>query len=203
MAKNAIKLITDPDPPQFDLTMSDDALITFTGQATPTVEGSAFALSFLDIGFMPVNLVTIAGMAQDLKGKFDGMFIQYSGQGTQNFAGPNVPTTADYSSLHYDLFAYKGNLTFGRAADGTPTISGGTHLTEIAQGDLIPGLGHLAFDPATGGIAGKVSTTMEVDGQVIGTFDISVLHAAGDISYLPTGAGFMLSDGTLHATFHS
>jgi len=198
-----IKLITGPNPPNFDLTMSDDALIAFTGPATPTAAGSAFALSFQDVGFMPVNAVTIAGMPQGLKGKFDGMFIKYSGQGTQNFAAPNAPTTAEYSSLHYDLFGYEGDMTFGHAADGTPTISGGKHLTAIAQGDLIPGLGHLGFDPATGGIAGDVSTTLKVDGQVTGTLDISVMHAAGDISYLSTGAGFTLNGGTLQATFHS
>ena len=202
MAKSPINVITDPNPPPFNLTMSDDALITFTAPTTPTAPGSAFALSFNDVGFMPVNAVTIAGMPQDLHGKFDGLFIQYSGQGTQNFAAPNAPTTADYSSLHYDLVAYKGDISFGHAADGTPTFSGGKHLTVIAQGDLIPGQGHLGFNPATGGIAGDVNTTLKVDGQVTGTLDLSVSHAAGDIGFLPTGAGFTLDGGILNATFH-
>lgn len=196
-------IITGQHPSTFDLTMSDDALITFTGPATPTAVGSAFALSFQDVGFMPINTLTIAGIPQDLKGKFDWLFIKYSGQGTQNFAGLNAPTTAEYSSLHYDLFGYKGNMIFGHAADGTPTISGGKHVTEIAQGDLIPGTGHLAFDPTTGGIAGDVSTTLEAHGQVTGMLDFSVMHAAGDINYLPTGTGFTLDGGILEATFHS
>lgn len=203
MAKNPIKLITGSNPPTFDLTMSDDALIIFTGPVAPTAAGSAFALSFQDTGFMPVNAVTIAGMPQDLKGKFDGLFIKYSGQGTQNFAGLNAPTTADYSALHYDLIAYKGDITFGHGADGTPIFSGGKHFTTIAQGDLIPGLGHLGFDPVTGGIAGGVSATLKIDGQVAGTLDVSVMHSAGDISYLSTGTGFTLNGGTLSATFHS
>ena len=153
---------------------------------------------------MPVNAATIAGMPQDLKGKFDGMFIKYSGQGTQNFAAPNAPTTAEYSSLHYDLFGYKGDMTFGHAADGTPTISGGKLLTHaIAQGDLIPGLGHLGFDPATGWDRRRCEHDPEGRWRVTGTLDITVMHAAGDISYLSTGAGFTLNGGTLQATFHS
>lgn len=201
MAKNLIHLISDENPPPFSLTMTDDALITFMGPTTPTAAGSAFALSFLDVGFMPINAATIAGVPQNLAGKFDGLFIQYSGQGTQNFAAPNAPTTADYSSLHYELVGYKGDLTFGHAADGTPIISDGKHLTVIAQGDLIPGLGHLGFNPATGGISGAVSTTLSVDGHVAGTLDISVMHAARDLGFLPTGAGFTLDGGLLHATF--
>jgi|GEM_PF-3584156 len=203
MAKNPIHIITDANPPPFDLTMSDDALITFTGPATPTAAGSAFALSFQDAGYMPINAITIAGMPQDLKGQFDGLFVRYSGQGTQNFIAPNAPTTADYSSLHYDLIGYKGAITFGHEANGTPTFTGGKNLTEIAQGDLIPGLGHLGFDPVTHGIAGSISTSFKVDGQVTGTLDLSVVHAAGDISFLPTGNGFTLNGGILHATFHS
>lgn len=203
MSANSIKIITGSNPSPFSLTMSDDALITFTGPASPTAAGSAFALGFLDVGFMPVNTLTIAGMPQELQGKFDGLFIQYSGQGTQNFVAPNKPTTADYASLHYDLVGYKGDITFGHAADGTPTISNGKHLTTIAQGDLIPGMGHLGFNPATGGIAGSVSTTMKINGEVAGTLDLSVVHAAGDIGFLPSGHGFTLDGGTLQATFHS
>lgn len=203
MAKSPISIITGSNPPSFNLTMSDDALITFEGQTTPTAVGSAFALSFQDVGFMPVNTVTIAGMSQDLKGKFDGLFIQYSGQGTQNFAAPNAPTTADYSYLHYDLVAYKGDLKFGNAADGTPTISDGKHLTVIAQGDLIPGLGHLGFDPKTGSIVGALSTTLNIDGKIAGTLNLSVMHGFGDITNLPTGTGFKLDGGILQAAFHA
>ena len=202
MTKNPVSVITSPMPPSFEFTMSDDALITFTGLAPPTAAGSAFALSFEDNGFMPINEVTIAGIPEELKGQFDGLFIRYSGNGTQNFLAPNAPSTADYNSLHYDLIGYKGEIAFGHAPNGSPTISGGKNLTEIAQGDLIKGLGHLGFDPTTGGIAGNVSTTFKVNDQVTGTLDLSVMHAAGDIRFLPTGNGFTLDGGILHAAFH-
>jgi len=50
VAKNPILTAADQQPSPFDLSMSDDALVTFTGPAGPG------ALSFLDTGYMPVNV---------------------------------------------------------------------------------------------------------------------------------------------------
>lgn len=192
MAKNFIVTGADQQPQPFDLSMSDDALVTFGAPVGPG------ALSFLDVGYMPVNALTIGGELQQLKGKLDGLFIQYNATGVQHFAAPGVPTTADYTGLHYELVGYKGDATFGHAADGTPTLSGANHLTVLAQGDLIAGMGHLGFT-ATGGIAGTVATSLQIDGAVAGTVNFTVQHAAGDIG--PAAGGFTLSGGTLHATF--
>lgn len=192
MAKNPIVTGTSQLTQPFDLSMSDDALVTFGAPV------GSDALSFLDVGFMPVNALTIGGEMQELKGKLDGLFIRYNATGVQHFAAPGVPTTADYTSLHYDLVGYKGDATFSHAADGTPTLSGAKHLTVLAQGDLIGTMNHLGFT-ATGGIAGTVATTLQVDGTVAGRVDFTVQHAAGDIVQVP--GGFTLSGGTLHATF--
>ena len=192
MSKNPILPGHDQQPQPFDLSMSDDALVTFGAPVGPG------AVSFLDVGYMPVNALTIGGEMQELKGKLDGLFIQYNASGVQHFAAPGVPTTADYTSLHFDLVGYKGDATFGHAANGAPTLSGAKHLTVLAQGDLIPGTGHLGFT-ATGGIAGILATSFQVDGAVAGTVNFTVQHSAGDIG--PAPGGFTLSGGTLHATF--
>lgn len=194
MAKNPIVTGTNQLTQPFDLSMSDDALVTFGAPVGPG------ALSFLDVGFMPVNALTIGGDLQQLKGKLDGLFIRYNATGVQHFAAPGVPTTADYTSLHYDLVGYKGDATFSHAADDTPTLSGAKHLTVLAQGDLIARTGHLGFT-ATGGIAGTLATTLQVDGTVAGTVNFTVQHAAGDIGIGLAGGGFTLSGGTLHASF--
>lgn len=194
MAKNPILAANNQQPSPFDLSMSDDALVTFGAPVGPG------ALSFLDVGYMPVNEFTIGGSLQDLKGKLDGLFIHYSATGVQHFdATSGAPTTADYLSLQYELVGYKGDATFGHAADGTPTVSGAKHLTVLAQGDLITGTGHLGFD-AYGGITGQMNPSMWINGQRVGTLDISVQHVSTDIKYPPTG-GFTLDGGTLHATF--
>ncbi len=192
MAKNPILTGTNQQPSPFDLSMSDDALVTFGAPAGPG------ALSFVDVGYMPVNELTIGGALQDLKGKLDGLFIHYSAEGVQHFAAPGVPTTADYTKLQYELVGYKGDATFGHDAYGTPTLSGAKHLTVLAQGNLIDGTGHLRF--GVGGITGEVNTLMRIDDQVVGTLDFSVQHATGDIHYPLTG-GLTLDGGTLHATF--
>jgi len=185
-------------PQAFDLSMSDDALITFGAPVGPVGPFGPIAVSFLDTGFMPVNALTIGGEMQQLKGKLDGLFIQYNATGVQHFAAPGVPTTADYTTLHYELVGYKGDATFGHAADGTPTLSGAKHLTVLAQGDLLPGMGHLGFTPA-GGIAGTVATSFQVNGAAAGAVNFTVEHSATDIG--PAPGGFTLSGGTLHATF--
>ena len=51
-----------------------------------------------------------------------------------------------------------------------------------------------------GGITGEVNTSMQINGQVMGTLDFSVQHAFGAIGYTATD-GLTLNDGTLHATF--
>lgn len=191
MAKSPILTGADQQPQPFDLSMSDDALVTFGAPVGPG------ALSFADVGYMPVNTLTIGGTLQDLKGKLDGLFIHYTATGVQHFAASGAPTTADYTSLQYELMGYKGDATFTHAADGTPTVSDAKHLTVLAQGELIAG--HLAFG-ANGGITGEVDTSMRIDGQAVGTLDISVQHAAGDIGHTATG-GLTLSSGTFHATF--
>lgn len=198
MAKNPIVTITDQPPPPFDLSMSDDALVTFDGPVGPN------PVVFHDDGYMPVNELTIGGDPQQLKGKLDGLFIHYSGKGVQHFDA-NGTLTADYTDLQYELMGYKGDATFGHTANGTPTVSGAKHLTVLARGELIPGMGHLEFDVdrTTGEvkrISGEVNTSMRIDGQVVGTLDISVQHAGGDIHYPATG-GLTLDGGTLHATF--
>ena len=190
MAKNPI--LADPQHPQpFDLTMSDDALVTFGAPIGPG------ALSFTDVGYMPVNGLTIAGVTEQLKGKLDGLFIYYTATGVQHFAATGAPTTADYTTLRYELVGYKGDATFSHAADGTPVLNGGKHLTVLAQGDLIAG--QLGFG-GDGGISGNVKASMQVDGTVVGTLGISVQHTAGDIGHTATG-GLTLDGGTLHATF--
>ncbi len=191
MAKNPILTATDQQPSPFDLSMSDDALVTFIGPAGPG------ALLFLDTGYMPVNGLTIGGDPQYLKGQLDGLFIHYNAEGVQHFAASGAPTTADYTSLQYELMGYKGDAAFGHAADGTPTVSGAKHLTVLAQGDLITG--YLGFG-ADGGITGEVNTSMQIDGQMVGTLDISVQHTSSDIGHTATG-GLTLDGGTLHATF--
>lgn len=171
--------------------MSDDALVTFGAPVGPG------ALSFHDEGYMPVNELTIGGTLQQLKGKLDGLFIHYTAGGVQHFDPTSgAPTTADYTSLHYELMGYKGGITFGHTADGTPTVSDAKHLTVLAQGDLIAG--YLGFG-ADHGIAGQVEASMQVDGQAVGTLKIDVQHAARDIGY--TATGLTLDGGTLHATF--
>jgi len=191
VAKNPILTATDQQPSPFDLSMSDDALVTFIGPAGPG------ALLFLDTGYMPVNGLTIGGGPQYLKGQLDGLFIHYNAEGVQHFAASGAPTTADYTSLQYELMGYKGDAAFGHAADGTPTVSGAKHLTVLAQGDLITG--YLGFG-ADGGITGEVNTSMQIDGQMVGTLDISVQHTSSDIGHTATG-GLTLDGGTLHATF--
>jgi hypothetical protein len=193
VAKNPILTATDQQPSPFDLSMSDDALVTFTGPAGPGAPG---ALSFLDAGYMPVNELTIGGDPQQLKGQLNGLFIHYTATGVQHFAASGAPTTADYETLQYEIMGYKGDATFGHAANGTPTVSGAKHLTVLAQG---AGTGHLGFG-ADGGITGEVNTLMQIDGQVVGTLDFSVQHARGDIGHPATG-GLTLDGGTLHATF--
>ena len=187
---NPIRAITDQQPPAFNFRMTDNGAVTFGAPVDPG------ALSFTDAGYMPITALTIAGDPQRLHGIPDSLFIQYSAQGVQHFAPNGVPTTADYTSLHFELVGYKGNASFGRAADGTATFSGGKHLTVLAQGDLI--MGQLGFN-AMGGITGQVSTSYKVDGKVVGTFDLSVQHTAAEIT--PTASGFTLSGGTLQATF--
>lgn len=191
MAKNPVLTGNNQQPLPLELSMSDNALVSF---GRPVGPGT---LSFLDVGFMPVNELTIGGDLQHLKGKLDGLFIRYSGEGVQSFAASGEPTTAKYTSLHYELMGYKGDATFGRVADGTPTVSGAKHLTVLAQGDLING--YLGFG-ADGGITGKVNTSMQIDGQAVGTLNISVQHASGDIVRTATG-GLTLDGGTLQATF--
>jgi hypothetical protein len=171
--------------------MSDDALVTFTGPAGPG------ALSFADTGYMPVNGLTIGGVLQKPEGGSDGLFVHYDSVGVQHFGADGAPTTADYTGLHYEVMGYKGHATFGHAADGTPTVSGAHNLTVLAQGDLIAG--YLGFN-ANGGITGAVSTSMQVNGQAVGTLDFSVQHASGDIGHTAAG-GLTLDGGTLHATF--
>ena len=192
MAKNPFVTGSDQPLQAFDLSMSDDALVTFGAPVGPG------ALSFLDVGYMPVNTLTIGGEMQQLKGKLDGLFIQYNAKGVQHFAAPGVPTTADYTDLQFDIVGYKGDAAFGHAADGTPTLSGAKHLTVLAHGGLIPGMGHLGFT-TTGGIAGTVATTLQIDGMVAGTVNFTVQHSAGDIG--PAPGGFTLGGGMLHATF--
>lgn len=162
MAKNPI--LADPQHPQpFDLAMSDDALVTFGAPVGPGT------LSFTDVGYMPVNSLTIAGVSEQLKGKLDGLFIQYTATGVQHFAATGAPTTADYTALHYELVGYKGDATFAHAADGTPVLNGGQYLTVLAQGDLIAG--QLGFG-GDGGISGGVKASMQVDGKVVGMLGI-------------------------------
>ena len=182
-------------PVQMD--MSDEALITF---GPPAVGG----LSFHDVGYMPVNAVTIAGNTRNLPGGgLDRMFISYEADGVQHFdTTTGAPTTADYTGLHYELWSYKGQATFGHAADGTPTVSGPgshsdpLHKTLIARGDLLQG--HLASG-MNGGISGEVDVSVLVNGQRVGELDISVRHSARDIG--PAPGGFTLTGGALHATF--
>lgn len=192
MAKNPILSGKNQPPQAFDLSASDNALVTFGGPVGPG------ALSFTDVGYMPVNEFTIGGDMQKLKGGLDGLFIRYNAEGVQKFAATGVPTTADFTSLHYELVGYKGDAQFGRAADGTPTLSDTKNLTILAQGELIAGTGQLGFG-ADGGITGTIATSLQVGGADLGTVSFAVQHAARDVG--PTASGFTLSHGMLNATF--
>ena len=192
MPQPPFKTITSSDAPSFGLSMTDDALVTFTGP--PNAEG---ATPFVDQGFMPINQVTIGGIPQDVHGKYDGLFIHYFALGTQSISANGLPSV-DYSSLDYEVYGYKGDATFGHASDGTPTESGATHLDVLAQGSMIPGTGHLQFNP-DGTIKGNVDATYTVGGQQTGTLDLLISHAAADLS--PTANGFTLKGGDLQATF--
>lgn len=189
MSNNPWQTISSKNPPQFNLEMTDDALVSFGAPVAPN------ALSFNDTGYMPVTALTIGSNLQQLTGKFDGLFIEYSGKGIQHFAN-NTPTTADYTSLHYDLVGYKGTPTFGHAANGAPIVSDAGHLTILAQGDLLHG--QLGFN-SVGGIAGEIDATFRVKGDVTGTLTLNVQHSAGDI--MPTATGFTLDHGFLQATY--
>ena len=173
------------------MSMSDDALVTF---GMPVVPG---ALPFTDVGYMPVNMLTIGSTLQDLKGKLDGLFIDYTAKGVQHFYTNGAPPTIDYTDLKYRIMGYKGDAIFTHAADGTPMVSDIKHLTVLAKGDLITG--SLGFTP-NGGIAGQIHTSMQINGQAAGTLDIQVAHEAHDIGFTATG-GLTLSDGKLVATF--
>ena len=135
---NPIRTITDQQPPAFGFNMTDNGAVVL---GMPVGPG---ALSFTDAGYMPITALTIDGDPQRLRGNPDSLFIKYSAQGVQHFAPDGVPTTADYTSLHFELVGYKGNGSFGRAPEGTATFSGGKHLTVLAQGDLI--MGQLGFN---------------------------------------------------------
>ena len=196
----------------FTMTMTDDALVTFTGvaRASSGVPGAAGfdpgALSFIDQGYMPVNSLTLGGNPLHLPSGFDGMFIHYyNGIGVQDLQSGAV----DYTSLHYELVGYTGQATVSRAADGTPTVSGTLRQVVLAQGDLIPaslraGNGHLAFD-ASGGIGGQMDVTVQMGGKTVGELDIQVSHKATDISpaFDASGhqTGIKLDNGSLVATF--
>ncbi len=184
-------------PATLDLKLNDDALVTF-GQPV-----GSDGLSFHDVGYMPINEMTIAGNIPGVtprlsNGDFSGVFVQYTGDGVQHFAN-GFPTTADYTNLHYELIGYKGDATFGPSADGTPTVTGPIHEFVLAQGDLISG--QLAFN-SSGGVGGELDVTMQVGGHRVGSMDISVQHSAADIGHTATG-GLTLSKGDVVGTFVS
>jgi len=169
--------------------LTDDALVTFT---QPNQLGVS---TFHDSGFMPITETTIGSNGQT------HFFLQYDSTGTLQF-GPQGPASATYSSLHYREFAYTGPAaTFGHAADGTPTLTGVHDAIQVLAGDLIPGQGHLKFNP-DGSISGQVNVTAKIGGAgpVIGQQDIAVQHAATDIGFTAKG-GMTLSGGTSTATF--
>ena len=181
-------------PTTLELTMSDDALVTF-GQPV-----GSDGLAFHDIGYMPVNAMTVAGnipgvTARLSNGTLDGVFVQDVGDGVQHFSN-GLPTTAYYTSLHYELIGYTGTATFDHAADGTPTVTGPIHEFVLAQGDLLSG--QLAFN-ASGGVGGEMDVSMQVGGHRVGSMDISVQHSTMDISY--TATGLKLSNGELVGSF--
>lgn len=170
------------------LHLTDDALVTFTQP------NSAGVATFHDSGFMPITESTVSD------GKAVHFFLQYDSTGTLQF-GPQGPASATYSALHYREFAYTGNATFGHAADGTPTLTGTHDVAQVMAGDLIPGQGHLTFNP-NGSISGEVNVTARVGGAgpVVGQYDIAVNHSASDIGFTAKG-GMTLSGGTSTATF--
>lgn len=171
------------------LTMTDDALVTF-GQ--PTSGG----VMFHDTGFMPVTAESVAGHTFAPPAGTT-MFLAYNATGVQHFSASGAPTTADYTQLHYTLYAAQGKGSFGHAADGTPTSAGMSDLVKLAGGYLIKG--ELAFTQ-TGGITGSISATASVFGAPIGSVAMSIQHAATDIGHTATG-GLTLSGGNPHATF--
>jgi hypothetical protein len=174
--------------------MTDDALVTFGAPV------GADAVSFDDVGYMPINALTIAGLVPGISAPLEsglaGAFVQYSAEGLQYLAN-GQPTTAQFTQLHYQLVGYTGHAVFGHAADGTPTVSGLINQVVLAQGDLIAG--QLNFN-ASGAITGEVDVTVKSGVLPLGRLDVSVQHAAGDVGHTATG-GLTLSNGNLVGTF--
>lgn len=165
------------------LSLDDQAEVTF---GTPVLGG----ISFHDVGFMPIT-----GIDGHAGGAGGGLFLKYTADGVQHFDAAGNPTAADYNSMHFEIDAYIGKLTFGHAADGSPTETGSALIVKIATGDLLSG--HLAFGP-TGNITGEVDASLKaLNGTVIGALDIHVAHAPGDIG--PALGGMTLSGGTTTA----
>ena len=190
-----------PDPissvQQFQFQMSDDALVTFD---LKHMKGSV--APFHDVGFMPLDAASVAGTPlAGLTAGLGGMFLQYVGDGTQDFATGAIT----YKSLHYELVGYTGNATFLPATSPTqpPTVTGIANQVVLAQGDLLKNQGNLFF---TGGVVGEVDASVKIGGKTVGALDIHVDHPAGDVGGFapPTGAppaALTLYGGTLQATF--
>jgi len=169
--------------PSTGLRLGDNSLVSF---GLPDASGVA---TFSDHGFMPITASNTS---------FGGLYIAYTAGGTQHFSPSGQPTTADYSTMHYQLMAYVGKATFGHGAGGEPTISGIIAKAEVGHGDLIAG--HLAMRP-DGSIAGTLKAGIDFGAKHVGSLDINVAHFAGDMRPVGPGA-FTLDGGSSSALFH-
>jgi len=173
--------------------MTDDAVVTF-GKTGPA------GTSFSDVGYMPVNQLTLGSNPLQLPSDSSHFFISYSGKGVQDASGH-----ISYTSLHYELIRYTGPLASFSVDGGKATVTGASNRTVIAQGDLIKNQGNLQIayaDPGhtiIAGIAGNIDASVKIGGKTVGELDISVNHSGTDLG--PAAGGFTLTGGTLHATF--
>ena len=92
------------------LVLQDNAQITFG-------DGG---LSFADAGLMPVVGFTDGGSAVAAPGYGAGwgLYVQYSGSGTQAYAPEGYPTVATFDALHFSLVGYEGARRSGSMRAG-------------------------------------------------------------------------------------
>jgi hypothetical protein len=183
--------------PAFSLDMTDDALVTFVPSTTSD------ALSFTDVGYMPITPATLAASPLHLPAWADGAFISYTGHGLRQVDATTGAQKATYSDLIYSMIAFKGDANFGHDPAGNPIVSGVSKEAVFAQGvlDTMSGENFLSIVDKQFDIAGVVHTTLQVGGKTVGTLDLTVNHTGStDVQQLSTGA-LVLSGGMLHADY--
>lgn len=109
--------------------------------------------SFTDSGFLSFSNLQLTGTFVDAVGLNStyGLFVEFSGTGTQTPGDPTVaPTMGSFDTLEYTLFGYNGDAaTFGFDGANNPTtsVADGDRIT-LATGSLVQGT--VSTAPATG-----------------------------------------------------